>query len=256
MKILIIEDEENAAIQLMNMIRQIEDSPTFSGVIDNIEDAVDFLSARPDIDLIFLDIHLSDGSSFEIFKEVKVDIPIIFTTAYDQYAIQSFEVNSIDYLLKPIRLEKLIMSIEKFRRLNDRQTFDGTMFQKLSRMLNESKNQKRNFLIPLKGKLIPVSADDFAWFEISDGVVTGTKFDQTPLVMEQKSLEELVEDIDPTKFFRANRQYLINREAIKEIEYYFNGRLFARLFPAPKEKVLISKAKATEFKEWLSMKTT
>jgi two-component system LytT family response regulator len=254
MKILIIEDEENAATRLMNMIRQIENSSTFSSVIDNIEDAVEFLSGRPNIDLIFLDIHLSDGSSFEIFKEVRVDIPIIFTTAYDQYAIQAFEVNSIDYLLKPIRLEKLDAALQKYNRLRFSSTFDRTLFEKLTAMIDGDKHFKSNFLIPVKDKLVPIAANDFACFEISDGVVTGTKFDMKSLVMEQKSLEELIDVLDPVMFYRANRQYLINRSAIKEMEFYFNGRLLVKLFPFPKDKILISKAKVSDFKGWLELK--
>jgi two-component system LytT family response regulator len=254
MKILIIEDEENAAARLMNMIRQIEDVPTFYGVIDNIDDAVEFLAGRPDIDLIFMDIHLSDGSSFEIFKEVKVEIPIIFTTAYDQYAIQAFEVNSIDYLLKPIRLEKLNTALQKYNRIHSSSTFDRTLFQKLTSMIEKEKPLKSNFLIPVKDKLVPVAAKDFAWFEISDGVVTGTKFDQKTLVMEQKSMDELMDVLDSIIFYRANRQYLINRNAIKEIEFYFNGRLLVKLFPFSRGKVLISKARASDFKEWLELK--
>lgn len=253
MKILIIEDEERAAAQLQDMAREIIGDATFAGTIDNIEDAVDFLTSGPDIDLIFLDIHLSDGSSFEIFKEVKVDIPVIFTTAYDQYAIRAFDVNSIDYLLKPIRKEKLQQAIQKFLRLeNKRQpAMNEAVLEKIAHMIGGTKKFKQNFLVPHKDRLIPVSADEIAFFDIAGGVVTGTKFDKKKLPMEEKSLEELAEVLDPARFYRVNRRYLVNRKAIREIEYYFNGRLFVRLVPEPEEKVLISKAKAGNFKEWM-----
>ncbi|MCG6191176.1 LytR/AlgR family response regulator transcription factor [Maribellus maritimus] len=254
MKILIIEDEERAAVQLINMIRELVDDAKFFGTIENIEDAVTFLSEEHSIDLIFLDIHLSDGSSFEIFREVKVDVPVIFTTAYDQYAIQAFELNSVDYLLKPIRLEKLNTALQKYNRLHNNSNFDRSVFQRITSMLEKEKHISSNFLIPVKDKLVPVATNDFAWFEISDSVVTGMKFDQKSLIMEQKSLEELTDVLDSATFYRANRQYLINRKAIKEIEFYFNGRLLVKLFPFPKEKVLISKARASDFKGWLKLK--
>ncbi len=252
MKILIIEDEENAAIQLINMIKRLNENVQFYETIDNIEKAVHFLSKENNIDLIFLDIHLSDGSSFEIFREVKIDIPVIFTTAYDQYAIQAFEVNSVDYLLKPIRLEKLGSAIEKYKRLHYQTILDKTIYQKLSTFLDKETSFTNNFLIPVKDKLIPVAVAEFAWFEISDGIVTGTKLDNTPLIMEQRSLEELVAVLNPDLFYRANRQFLISRNAILEIEYYFNGRLSVKLQPSPNEKVLISKARANNFKDWMN----
>jgi two-component system LytT family response regulator len=254
MKILIIEDEERAAAQLQDMAREIMGDAAFAGTIDNIEDAVEFLASGPDIDLIFLDIHLSDGSSFEIFKEVKVDIPIIFTTAYDQYAIQAFDVNSIDYLLKPIRKEKLQQAIEKFLRLEGKRqpAINETVLEIITQMIGGTKKYKQNFLVPHKDRLVPVPAGEFAFFDITGGVVTGTKFDKKRLQMEERSLEELAEVLDPAYFYRANRQYLINRKAIHEIEYYFNGRLFLRLFPGPNEKVLVSKARASHFKEWMN----
>ncbi len=111
---------------------------------------------------------------------------------------------------------------------------------------------KRNFLVPHKDRLIPVSVEEIAWFEIKNGVVAGMKWDNKRLVMEEKSLEELTEVLDPAQFYRANRQFLISRKSIREIEYYFNSRLFLRLLPAPDEKVLISKARASYFKDWMN----
>ncbi|MEN6455747.1 MAG: LytTR family DNA-binding domain-containing protein [Prolixibacteraceae bacterium] len=254
MRILIIEDEESAVDQLKNLIRQLVDQPVFEGTIDNIEDAVDFLSSGASLDLIFLDIHLSDGLSFEIFKEVHVDVPVIFTTAYDEYAIWAFDVNSIGYLLKPIRKEKLEKVLEKLRRIESRHQFvpDEAILKKITDMVVREGRYKRNFLVPHKDRLIPVSVEEIAWFEIKNGVVAGMKWDNKRLVMEEKSLEELTEVLDPAQFYRANRQFLISRKSIREIEYYFNSRLFLRLLPAPDEKVLISKARASHFKDWMN----
>ncbi len=254
MRIFIIEDEESAVGQLKSMIRQLVDKPVFEGVTDNIEDAVDFLSSGTPLDLIFLDIHLSDGLAFEIFKEVRVDVPVIFTTAYDEYAIRAFDLNSIDYLLKPIRKEKLEKALEKLQRIESRRQFvpDEAILQKITRMVGREGSYKRHFLVPHKDRLIPVSVDEIAWFEIKNGVVAGMKWDHRRLVMEEKSLEELAEILDPGQFYRANRQFLISRKSVQEIEYYFNSRLFLRLLPAPDEKVLISKARAGHFKDWMN----
>ena len=254
MRILIIEDEESAVDQLKNLIRQLIDQPVFEGTIDNIEDAVDFLSSGASLDLIFLDIHLSDGLSFEIFKEVHVDVPVIFTTAYDEYAVRAFDVNSIGYLLKPIRKEKLEKVLEKLQRIESRRQFvpDEAILKKITDMVVREGHYKRNFLVPHKDRLIPVSVEEIAWFEIKNGVVAGMKWDNKRLVMEEKSLEELTEVLDPAQFYRANRQFLISRKSIREIEYYFNSRLFLRLLPAPDEKVLISKARASYFKDWMN----
>ncbi|GAB3907593.1 LytTR family DNA-binding domain-containing protein [Larkinella knui] len=253
MRVLIIEDEAHAAAQLMTLLRTLPGSFDFVDVIDNTEDAVAFLSTKPPIDLIFLDIYLADGVSFTIFKQVRTDVPIIFTTAYDQYAIQAFDVNSIDYLLKPIRLEQLQKALEKYARLTDRQQglLDTRVLAELSRLIQGEKTYKRHFLVPFKDRLIPVAADEFAWFEVRYEVVRGMKFDQVPLVMEEKSLEELSAVLHPAQFYRANRQFLINRKAIREISYYFNGRLYLNLEPAPAEKILISKARANQFKTWM-----
>jgi two-component system LytT family response regulator len=218
-----------------------------------VEEAVAWLRTRPAVDVIFLDIHLADGSCFSIFQQCKMDIPVIFTTAYDQYAIQAFEVNSIDYLLKPIRKERLQQAMDKFQRLNNSNQVVITeqQLQLLTREITKANNFKRNFLIPYKDRLIPVQADDFAWFEIKGGVVRGITFDKKHFLLEE-SLDELAEVLSPETFYRANRQFLVSRKAIKEIEYYFNGRFCLHLLPNPDEPVLISKARAGKFRDWMA----
>ncbi|MGA0557516.1 LytR/AlgR family response regulator transcription factor [Larkinella sp. VNQ87] len=254
MRVLIIEDEAHAATQLMTLLRGLPHSIEFVGVIDNTEEAIAFLSTQPAIDLIFLDIYLADGISFSIFKQVQTDVPIIFTTAYDQYAIQAFEVNSLDYLLKPIRPEQLQRALEKYARLTDRRPAspDNRLLAELSQLIQGEKKYKRNFLIPFKDRLIPVTADEFAWFEVRYEVVRGMKFDQVSLVMEEKSLEELSNVLHPAQFYRANRQFLLNRKAIREVRYYFNGRLYLQVEPAPSEKILVSKSKVNQFRAWMN----
>lgn len=248
MKLLIIEDEAGAAAQLTAMLQAQVKGAEIMAVIDSVEEAVRYLSATPAIDLIFLDIYLSDGISFDIFRDLHIDTPVIFTTAYDQYAIRAFELNSIDYLLKPLRAEQLQSALDKYRQR--KQQVDAAMIAAIRQMMGGNNSWKKNFLIPFKDRLIPVPADAFAYFETSNGIVRGIQFDKKMHHMEE-TLEELAEKLDPALFYRANRQYLVSRRAIVDVQYYFNGRLYLNLVVPPAEKVLVSKAKAGDFKAWM-----
>lgn len=253
MKIAIIEDEESAAQQLKSLLRETLTAADVIAVIDTVEESVSWLGNRPAVDLIFLDIHLADGACFSIFQQCKIDVPVIFTTAYDQYAIKAFEVNSIDYLLKPVRKEKLQQALDKFQRLNARKQslLPEQQLQQITREITKASSYKRNFLIPHKDRLIPVEASAFAFFEIKGGVVRGITFDKKHWLLEE-SLDELTDELHPQAFYRANRQFLVSRKAIKEIEHYFNGRFCLHLLPNPEEPVLVSKAKAGKFREWMA----
>ncbi|OQP44702.1 hypothetical protein A4H97_10085 [Niastella yeongjuensis] len=253
MKIAIIEDEENAVQQINNLLPDIIPAAHVAAVIDTVEESVAWLSTQPLVDLIFLDIHLADGPCFAIFQQCKIDVPVIFTTAYDQYAIKAFEVNSIDYLLKPVRKEKLQQALDKFQRLTTRNqpVVPEQQLQLITREITKASSYKRHFLIPHKDRLIPVQADAFAFFEIKGGVVRGITFDKKHWLLEE-SLDELTDELCPEAFYRANRQFLVSRKAIKEIEHYFNGRFCLHLLPNPEEPVLVSKAKAGKFREWMA----
>jgi two-component system, LytTR family, response regulator LytT len=253
MKIAIIEDEERAVQQLKSLLQEALPAAEVVAVIDTVEESVAWLRDRPAVDLLFLDIHLADGACFSIFQQCKIDIPVIFTTAYDQYAIRAFEANSIDYLLKPVRKERLQQALDKFQRLNDRKQWtppEQSLLQ-ITREITKASSYKRHFLIPHKDRLIPVQADDFAFFEIKGGVVRGITFDKKHWLLEE-SLDELTDELCPDAFYRANRQFLVSRKAIKEIEHYFNGRFCLHLLPNPEEPVLVSKAKAGKFREWMA----
>jgi two-component system response regulator LytT len=253
MKVLIIEDELNAARQLRELIIACRPLASFEPDIDNVEDAVSYFKLIDSVDLVFLDINLSEGLAFQIFESSEIFVPVIFTTAYDQYAIKAFEVNSIDYLLKPVSksaLEKALAKFDKnlqFQKLNS----NAVYLEQLRKLFSATKIYKENFLVPFKDKLVPVPAKDFAWFELKNSVVLGTRFDKTSLVMEERSLDELSQLLSPEFFYRANRQYLINKVAVKEIAQYFNGKLVATLIPAPAAPVVISREKAYQFKEWM-----
>ncbi len=211
-------------------------------------------------ELVFMDIHLADGSAFEIFNHVSITCPIIFTTAYDEYALRAFKVNSIDYLLKPIGKEDIEHAFNKLEGLQD--VIDKhhpplpqqeNELLKLIHSLKKQENYKSHFLIPTKGdKLLPVSVDMIQLFYIKDCQVKVVLTDGTEYCFSQ-TLDELTDCLNPSLFFRANRQYLISREAIKDIDLWFNSRLSINLrYSGIKEKILVSKARVAEFKEWFS----
>jgi len=252
MKIVIIEDEHSAIINLKHLLQQNISSMDILAEIDTVEEAIDFFSTTKDFELIFMDIRLADGLSFDIFKEVEPAAPIIFTTAYDEYAIQAFKVNSIDYLLKPIGAEELQNALDKFYKTRQQANISNEQINGfLATLQNQQKHYRASFLVQYRDTLIPVNANDFAYFFIQDGVVRGVTITDKQYHLDGK-LEDLERDLNPKQFYRANRQYLIQRNAIKDIHFYFNGRLIANVQPVPKEKIIISKANAPKFKQWLN----
>lgn len=254
-RILVIEDEPNAARQLTDMIAAYRPDAAFAPVIDSVEAAQHFLAAHPAIDLIFLDIHLADGHGFDLFESIEINCPVIFSTAYDQYAIRAFEVNSLDYLLKPISEERLQKAIDKFekQRLAQQADFANPAYlQRIHSLLADTTRYKETLLIPYRDRLLPLQVKDFAWFEIRSGIVSGTLLNGTAHVLEERSLDELAKYINPVQFFRANRQFVINRAALKEVHHYFNGKLLLKMQPESKEKIIVSREKVPQFKTWVT----
>ncbi len=254
--ILIIEDEPYAADALRSIVCSLWPEANVEPPIDSVEDAIAYIQSGKKIDLMFADIHLSDGHAFEIFASTSDFIPVIFTTAYDQYAIKAFEVNSIDYLLKPVSREQVQRALDKYEKqyqytVRTEETHLAQL-RKIQELITRAGVYKENFLIPFRGRMLPISVKDFAWFEIRNGVVTGTLFDKKSYIMEERSLEELAQVIDPDLFYRANRQYLINKLSVKEIAQYINGKLVVVVLPAPSQQVIVSREKATHFKSWMS----
>ena len=248
MKALIIEDEILASKHLLNVLEEIEDISVIT-VLESITQTVDWFVKNPQPDIVFMDIHLSDGSAFEIFKHIKITCPIIFTTAYDEYALKAFKVNSIDYLLKPIEVCDVQDALKKLKGLSVPESFK-TALNNLITSYGKTSKYKKNFLIPSKGdKLIPVQTSDLACFYIDAGIVKAFSSDGKTFKFDY-TLDELADLLDPEFFFRANRQYIISRAAIKDIDIWFNSRLSVNLKISVPEKVLISKARITEFKKW------
>lgn len=252
MKAIIIEDEQSAADNLRFLLQSVAPEIEILESIETVTDAITYLKNNNGYDLIFMDIHLADGNSFEIVKEVEPTAPIIFTTAYDQYAIQAFKLNSIDYLLKPIREAELDKAIGKFKDKQPKTLVSVQQMDALISLMNTPKRTFRSsFLVQIRETFIPIKAGDFAYFFIEYGVVRGTTTANQTFAFNEK-LEDLERDLDPELFFRANRQYLIQRAAIKSLQTYFNGRLVVNLQPQEREKIVVSKANASRLKAWLN----
>jgi len=252
MKAVIVEDEIIAARNLQRLIAQVNSSIEIIAVLESVEDSVVWFSDHPNPDLVFMDIHLSDGASFSIFEKVKIHAPIIFTTAYDEYALKAFEVNSIDYLLKPINIQNLERAINKFCQLNRPQSSnDDVIANMLATFQKEKEVYKSNFLIPHKDKLIPLSVDKIAFMYSENKMTSIHTFDGEKHYLDI-SLDELYQQLDANKFFRANRQFIIAHKAIKEISLWFGNKLSVNLSVAVPEKIIVSKARVAEFKVWFT----
>jgi len=248
MKTLIIEDEILAAKQLQSALKEVGGFDV-KGVLESISETLEWFKENQQPEILFLDIHLADGSAFEIFKHLSISCPVIFTTAYDEYALKAFKVNSIDYLLKPIDVEGVRNAIKKLNSLSGSKE-NNQDFQKLIDSFKKNSGYKTHFLIPVKGdKLFPVQCNDIACFYIDASLVKAKSFADKTYNLEN-TLDELIEMLNPADFFRANRQFIISRSAIKDIDFWFNSRLSVNLKVTVPEKILISKARVSEFKNW------
>lgn len=254
MKTLIIEDEKSAVRNLRNVLSLNAPEIEIIGELEGIRDTIEWFKINSMPDLIFMDIHLSDGSSFEIFDHIKITCPIIFTTAYDEYALKAFKVNSVDYLLKPIQAKDIVKALDKLKSLTDinKETvdFNEANLRNLMQTFRNQGNFRTHFLIPAKGdKLIPLEISSVFYFFIDNGTVYAIITDQKKVIIPH-TLDEICSNINPIQFFRVNRQYIIARKAIKELIAWFTGRLVVNLIIPTEEKIIISRQKVTEFKEW------
>lgn len=251
MNILIVEDETAAAVNLKAILRNIAPSYNILAVLETIEESVEYFQDKSQIrpDLVFMDIHLADGESFRIFDSVEIDSPIIFTTAYDEYALRAFKVNSIDYILKPIKSDELQRALEKFTRLSNIEK--NSYQERIDTMIEASRQEhQRVFLVHVKDKIIPLNIDEVAYFYTSNEKVTATTFKGEKYVVD-RTLEALQNNLPEEEFFRANRQFIIARKAVKDIAVWFGSRLSLNLTVQIPEKIIISKARVSEFKQWL-----
>ena len=250
MKAVIVEDEHLAAQSLHGLIKEIDSNIEILAMLQSIEESVEWFSLNPMPDVVFMDIHLADGSSFSIFDEVNITCPIIFTTAYDEYALKAFQVNSIDYLLKPINKKDLERAINKYKNLSPATIRNNDALTELLAEFKQSNNiYKSNFLIPHKDKLMPLSTSDMAYLYIDNKMVKIVTDEEQTYYLDS-TLDELMAKLDPNVFFRANRQFIIAHKAIKDISIWFGSKLSVNLKVAVPEKIIVSKARVPEFKAW------
>ena len=249
MRAIIVEDEKHARDNLEKLLRELDPGIEIQAKLDSVRSAVAWLRAN-ETDLIFLDIHLADDLSFKIFEQTKVTAPVIFTTAYDQYALRAFKVNSLDYLLKPIDKEELAQSLEKYRATRPPQpTID--VAQLLHALQQPQRTYQQRFLVNRREKILSVKTDDVAYFEGEDRYVYLVKRDGSRFIVEYK-LSDLEELLDPVHFFRLNRSYIAHFEAIDKITVLSKSRVKVDLKPAAPREVIVSTETARDFKAWLN----
>lgn len=252
MNVVIVEDELAASDNLSYLLQAIDKNIKVIKVLDSVKAAVTFFSQPQKAELVFMDIHLADGVSFEIFDKVDLGIPVIFTTAYNQYTLKAFKFNSIDYLLKPLDKDELSDALQQFKvQKTDPNIAEDQIKGLLDLVKEKRKSYKTTFLITHRDQLIPLKTKDIAYFQIDTGVVKATTFDSKSYVIDSK-LEELEEELDPNNFYRINRQYILRRDALSRIKQYFNGKLIVEVSPKSSEQIMVSKAKAQDFKSWVA----
>lgn len=251
MKVLIIEDEKAAFENLELMLKKYDSSIIILAWLTGVQDAVKWFNTNNLPDLVFLDINLSDGLSFDIFKQINLKTPVIFTTAYHEYAIRAFEANSVDYLLKPYEQKHLNQSINKFKEFHS--NIDDNLLQNIKQLIedgeSETKKFKKRFLVKSGSKLYSINTNEIAYF-FRDELVFLMTFDKTKFIVEY-SLDELENILHPKEFFRMNRQVIANVKAIETANIYSKSKLFVKLKPNFHDDVIVSQEKSAQFKKWL-----
>lgn len=251
MKAVIIEDEPHARAELKRLLKLCDDSIEVVQELESVKEATAYLEKKPSIDLLFLDIQLSDGLSFDIFNSLKLDKPVIFTTAYNEYAIKAFELNSIDYLLKPIEPEQLEKAITKLKNLHAKETTSSFSGEQLRALLGfEKKQSKSRFLVKIGDQFKHVAADDIAFFYADRNTVYLVNNENKKYIVDYR-LDDLEAVLDTKFFFRITRGFIVNINAISKVHKYFNSRLLIEVTPAVEEQLLVSRIKVDAFLSWL-----
>lgn len=246
MRVLIVEDETAACENLAHILTELDSTLEIAGNTESVQQTVQWLRTNPPADLIFMDIHLSDGSAFALFDQITVETPIIFTTAYDQYALDAFKVNSVDYLLKPIKPEDLKRALDKFSRWRG-----PDVLQYLSRLIRLTPpGYRTKILIPARDSFLPVSVSDISCFYTADKstivlLKNGNRYNYP------KTLDFIMSLLNPNDFIRANKQFIIARDSVKKITVWFDNRLLVTLDIQVPERIYISKNRASLFKSWI-----
>jgi len=251
MNVLIIEDEESAFNKLKCILLDIDSSINIVSWLQSVEQSIRWFKSNNAPDLIFLDIQLSDDLSFKIFEAVQVKCPIIFTTAFDEFAIKAFELNSIDYLLKPITSNNVEKSLEKYQsRLNIIQNPYDKLIVDLKNIANNH-SYKERFLVNKRDELVVILTADISYF-YKDSDTTYIVLESGNRFSIKSSLEELIEVLNPEKFYRINRQFIVSINAISKITLWFKGKLKLQLKPEFDNTIFVSREKSTDFKNWMN----
>jgi len=254
MKVLIVEDEPYAQNELKRLLARTEKDMEVLECIDSVEETVEWFQNNEEPDLLFLDIQLSDGLSFDIFRQVSIKAPVIFTTAYDEYAIQAFKVNSIDYLLKPLKFEELVGALNKLSGLTERfgkNEVGGLNAEQIGQLLELHKPKyKSRFIAKVGDQIKYVDVSDVAFFRAEDNEVMLITRNNNRYIVDY-TLDELNNILDPASFFRANRSYIVTIGSIKKISKYFNSRLHLELNPNADDTILISRVRVPDFMKWI-----
>ncbi|MBS2099860.1 LytR/AlgR family response regulator transcription factor [Carboxylicivirga linearis] len=256
--VIIVEDEVHSAGMLKEMILSLRPEWNVMAILQSVSETVEWLKENTENIVIFLDIELADGNSFSIFEQMKVEHPVIFTTAYNEFALKAFQLNSIDYLLKPIKESELLKSIEKFERAielfetNVVQSDKSVDYQQLAKnIMSASGGYRKRFLISKRDSFFKLPVEDIAYFYFESRVTFAVSFDGKQHIINQ-ALDKLEEELDPQMFFRTNRQSIVNIEAIDHFEAYFSGKLVVKLVNKLNDKIMISRGKAVQFKDWVN----
>jgi DNA-binding LytR/AlgR family response regulator len=251
-KVLIIEDEVAASKRLQKMLAELMPDATVISVLVSIANAINWFNDNKQPDLVFADIHLADGSSFEIFKQVKIDCPVIFITAYDQYALQAFKHNSIHYLLKPVKKEELQEAIEKFRKTHAGKSHNTIDFEKMLSVFKQPvANYKERFIIRFGEHIKTIETQDIAYFYTENKANYAVMKDGKRYPVDH-NLDELEQLINPKSFFRINRQFIISYNSITEMVSYSKSRVLIKLNPLSKLETIVSTERSAAFKSWLA----
>lgn len=253
MTVLIVEDEKLAAERLRNMVLELEPSAQIVKVCESIKETAKWLNANTHPDLVFMDVQLADGLCFEVFERVNVDVPVIFTTAYNEYALRAFKVNSIDYLLKPIDKEELNGSLAKYRKFSTPVTQNVAIQpQVIKQVMDLIRNpHKSRFVVRIGEHIKTIVIEDVAYFYSSDKYsfirsVTGRDY------AIDYSLDQLEQEVDPLRFFRVSRKFMVAMPHIKDIVAYSGNRLKLDVMGAGDDEILVSREKVSDFKNWLN----
>lgn len=255
MNVIILEDEYAAKINLISILKKINEEINIIAVLDSVRSATDWLLNNDHPDLGIFDIQLSDEIVFNLFMNINIQFPVIFTTAFNEYAIRAFKVHSIDYILKPINEQNIAFAINKYKSLNSaHNNFSENHIKNLINQINRyNKDQhKESLLVHYKNKLIPVQISDIACFYIENGIAyILTKGNKSFSI--DKTLDKIEQFLDSNEFKRANRQCIVSRSSIVEIEHYFNGRYMMKTNPPLPCKIIISKGRSNEFIKWMGI---